>query len=86
MELELVSVGGVAVDIDGRVMPWMKRRNMGRAWGTTSAWQMPVARIVVKIWRIQARRSARMMEGKTEVTSTSEERDSVIRDAASSDT
>lgn len=42
-----------------------KRRKIGRARGTRSSWQAGVLRIVVKTWRMQACRSAFMMDGKT---------------------
>ena len=66
-------------------MPWMKRRNIGSDFGTTSAWHTPVERIVLKMWRVQAWRSARIIEGKTEVMSTREEKASRIRVMASSE-
>ena len=65
-------------------MVWMKRRKMGRAWGTMEDWHTPVLRIVAKMWRMLAYRSVRMMLGNTSDASTRASRDSRIRGMASS--
>lgn len=68
-----------------RVRPWMKRLKMGRASGTMVGWQVPVLKMVLKMWRMQACRSVCMMDGKTSAASTRALRESGMRVEVSSD-
>jgi hypothetical protein len=61
-----------------------KRLKIGKDWGTTVAWQGPVARIVAKMWRTQAWRSVLIIAGKTWEASTRAERAVLRRETASS--
>lgn len=60
----------VADEGESGTMLCRKRLMIGKAWGTTSAWQMPVPRIAAKMWRMLAWRSVLMMEGKIAEAST----------------
>ena len=63
----------------GELRLWRKRLKTGKAWGTTLAWQAPVLRMLAKMWRMLAWRSALIMEGKISDASTRASREFWIR-------
>lgn len=53
------------------VMVVINRLNVGSACGTITSWQPGVARIVAKMWMMQACKSVLIMDGNTSAASTS---------------